>query len=251
MKKAALGIIAIAALIGTPVLAADMALKALPPPSPPTWAGWYVGINGGGGREQNNWSFPVDQFFTTAAGQGFSTNPSGGLVGGHFGYNAQWGQWVVGAEFDGDWTGLSQTLVGPVTPTYPLDSYTTKLYDLETLTLRVGYAPGQWLWYGKGGIATGTVNLNVVSGAPVAGVAFSNTQRQWGPTAGAGVEYMFAPHFVIGVEYDFAALSSESISTNASCNGAATCTGSTVNPVTMNSGTFGISTVVGRASYKF
>ena len=89
--------------------------------------------------------------------------PNRRFVGGHFGYNAQWGQWVVGAEFDGDWMGLSQTLVGPVTPVYPFDTYTTKLYDLETLTLRVGYAPGNWLWYGKGGIATGTVNLNVIS----------------------------------------------------------------------------------------
>ncbi len=253
MKKAALGIIAIAALIGTPVLAADMALKAPPPPPACVWCGFYFGVDGGGGWGNTTWTFPNVQFFATAAGQGFATNPSGGLFGGHIGYNGQFGQsgqWIGGVEFTGDWANLQQTLVGPVTPLYPLDSYKTQLNDLETFTVRFGYAPGNWLWYGKAGIATGSVALNVLSGAPVAGEAFSNTTRTWGPTAGVGLEYMFAPHFIIGVEYDYAALPSEVINGTGACTVTATCS-TTAAPVAINSTTFGISTLVGRASYKF
>jgi len=255
MKKTLLGIAAVAALIATPAPAADMPLKAPPPAPAPecVWCGWYIGVNGGGGWGNTTWTYPTDNFYTTAAGQGFGTNPNGGLFGGHIGYNGQFGQtgqWVGGVEFTGDWANLQQTLLGPVTPTYPLDSYKTQLNDLETLTVRFGYAPGNWFWYGKAGIATGSVALNVISGAPVAGVAFSNTTRTWGPTAGVGLEYMLAPHFIIGVEYDYAALPSESITATAVCTVATTC-GTLTTPVTINSGTFGIQTLVGRVSYKF
>jgi outer membrane immunogenic protein len=56
MKRLATAIAAIA-LIGTPASAADMAVKA-PPPAPPlapvsTWAGWYIGLNAGGGWGNN------------------------------------------------------------------------------------------------------------------------------------------------------------------------------------------------------
>lgn len=252
MRKMLVAMAAVASLGGAPAFAADMPLKA--PPLAPTicnWCGWYVGVNGGVGWEHTTWTFPTANFYDTAAGQGFGTTPNGGLVGGQIGYNWQLGGgWILGGEFMGDWANLTETRVGAVTPVFPLDSYTTQLRDLETLTLRLGYAPGNWLFYGKGGVATGTERLSVISGAPVAGVAFSNDSRRWGPTAGVGVEYMVMPRLSIGVEYDYAALSKQSISTTAVCDGAATCTG-VVTPVSINSSTFGVSTVVGRISYKF
>ena len=50
MKNAWVGIAALATLIGTPALAADMALKAPAPSAPPPciWCGWYIGANAGG-----------------------------------------------------------------------------------------------------------------------------------------------------------------------------------------------------------
>ena len=56
MKNAAIKIAVIAALIGTPALAADMAVKAPPPVSASaySWTGFYVGGNvgyGWGGRQ--------------------------------------------------------------------------------------------------------------------------------------------------------------------------------------------------------
>lgn len=123
MKKIGLGLIA-AGLLVTPALAADMALKAPLLPPPPLWTGWYVGANGGGGWANTTWTFPAPQFFATAAGQSFSTNPNGGIAGGQIGYNYQFSNWVVGGEFMGDWANLSQKVVGPV-PAFPFDSFTT------------------------------------------------------------------------------------------------------------------------------
>jgi len=54
MKKLAICLIAVAGLIGTPVLAADLATKGAPPPPPPpvfSWAGLYIGLNAGGVRQ--------------------------------------------------------------------------------------------------------------------------------------------------------------------------------------------------------
>jgi outer membrane immunogenic protein len=258
MNKIGLGIIAAGLLAGTPALAADMALKAPPLPVAGPWSGFYVGLNGGAGWDHNTWSFPFAQFYNTAPGQSFATNPNGGVAGGQVGYNLQFGQWVVGFEVAGDWSGLKQTLVGPVTPAFPLDSFTTKVQDYETFTARLGYAPGwpgngpaNWLLYVKGGGASGSVNFSGLSGAPVSGVAFSNTQRLGGGTVGAGVEFMWARHFVLGVEYDYIALAAAPFQATATCTTAATCGAGFTTPVNFNSGVFGISTVVGRLSYKF
>jgi outer membrane immunogenic protein len=248
MKKIGLGII-VAGLLATPAMAADMALKAPPLPPPPLWTGWYAGVNGGGGWENTTWTFTAPQFFATAAGQSFSTNPNGGIAGWQIGYNYQFGNWVVGGELMGDWANLSNKVTGPV-PAFPFDTFTTKLQDLESLTLRLGYAPGNWLFYGKAGVATGGINLSALSGPPVAGVGFSNTQRQVGPTVGAGLEFMWAQHFVVGVEYDFTSFGGEAVGATATCNGNPACTG-VVAPVGMTSGFFNISTVTGRVSYKF
>jgi len=204
MRKYLIAMAATATLAASPVLAADMELKAPPLPVMPPWAGSYIGINGGGGWDHNTWTFPTLQFFNTAVNQGFATNPNGGVAGGQMGYNFQFGQWVIGLEVAGDWSGMRQTLIGPVTPVFPLDSFTTKIQDYETFTARLGFAPGwsgygtgSWLLYVKGGGASGSVNFSGLSGAPVSGVTFSTTQRLGGGTVGAGVEFMLSSHFVL------------------------------------------------------
>lgn len=264
MKKlllAATGLIALA----TPALAADMApapvyTKAPPPVVVPcTWCGGYIGINGGGGWQDNSWTYPDVNFYSRVAGQGFRTNPDGGLAGGQIGYNWQLsGPWIMGAELMGDWANLKQTVVGPI-PTFPNDTYTTRLRDLESLTLRFGYGPTNWLFYGKAGVATGTERLDVLSGPPVAGVAYSISNREWGPTAGVGVEYMMTPNIVFGLEYDYASLSKISTDPRATC----TVTLCNTQPLNLtqgqsflinggvNSSRYDVNTVTARLSYKW
>jgi hypothetical protein len=65
-----------------------------------------------------------------------------------------------------------------------------------------------------------------------------------------GLEFLWTPHFVVGVEYDFTVLGGESVNTTATCTAAALC-GATTAPVAINSGAFNISTLTGRVSYKF
>ncbi len=115
MKRAIFGLggLAVSALfIAAPLSiagAADMAVKAPAPAPTCVWCGWYVGVDGGGGWEHTTWTYPNVNFYDTAVGQGFRTNPRGGLYGGHIGFNSQNGSWVFGAEFTGDWANLKQT----------------------------------------------------------------------------------------------------------------------------------------------
>jgi outer membrane immunogenic protein len=149
---------------------------------------------------------------------------------------------VWGAELTGDWTSLRQSLTGPIDPRFPNDVWTTKLRDLETLTGRFGYAFNNVLVYGKAGGATGLVNVSALSGVPVPGVTFSQSQRLWGTTVGAGLEYGLTANWILGVEYDYTRLWAGQFTGTAS-QGSVVSFG-TAAPFTVQS-------VVGRVSYKF
>jgi outer membrane immunogenic protein len=113
MKKFLIASTALAALIATPALAADMALKAPPPPPICIWCGWYVGGNAGGTWLQND---PVQTVGTPAfaaatfapesvVGAGLATSSLGtkrtGFIGGaQIGYNYQLTSTVIGFEAD-------------------------------------------------------------------------------------------------------------------------------------------------------
>jgi len=91
MRKLAIAAVAFGALTAaTPVVAADMALKAPPPAPSDPWAGWYIGANVGGsfGRATDT--------STYAGGVPFGATSSrldGILGGGQIGYNWQSGSW--------------------------------------------------------------------------------------------------------------------------------------------------------------
>ena len=90
-------------VLGTAVAgAADMAVKAPPPPPVPmfSWTGFYVGGNIGGAWSNSNWT---DTLFLTR----FNNNNNNGVFigGGQIGGNYQVGQFVIGGEWDFDWAG--------------------------------------------------------------------------------------------------------------------------------------------------
>ena len=85
VKNVAIGFAAVLALAGTPVFAADMAVKA-PPPAPPSapvysWTGCYVGGNVGLGwsRQSQN---RIDQFGVGPAPASYGVETDTSLVGG-------------------------------------------------------------------------------------------------------------------------------------------------------------------------
>jgi len=180
------GIAAAALVVSTPLLAADMPLKA-PPPPVSDWTGVYLGVNGGYGWATSSQAF--GPFFSTG-----NYNQTGGLVGGTYGGNWETpSRIVLGFEGDADWSRINGTaaICGIV-------ACFTNLQSIGTERLRVGYDLGGWMPYVTGGAAWGRIKAGVFSCV----VAFlCNSDTSPGYTVGGGVEWMFAPHWSVKAEY--------------------------------------------------
>ena len=217
MRKAAIGIVAVAAMIGTPVLAADMPLKAPPPPPAPvfSWTGWYVGGNVGysWGKADTDFNAAPVMVTTSAPASitipGFagsqSVKPEGIIGGGQFGYNWQFSpNWVVGLETDIQGSGEKASnnfsaIVDAVTGA-AVTNYEAKILWFGTVRGRIGYASDRVMLYATGGLAYGEVKIDgttTISGSirqPGLLLPFSIThaighsQVNAGWTVGAGVE---------------------------------------------------------------
>jgi outer membrane immunogenic protein len=209
---------AIALVAGGQALAAD-----LPPPVAPrapatyvpttvpvyNWSGIYIGANGGYAFGTANWSNPA---LGIATGN-FNTN--GGLAGGTIGGNVQWGAAVLGIEGDWDWSNLNGTSnIGGCGP-----GCQTKANWLSTVRGRAGWAIDRVLLYGTGGAAFAPVQAGF-SGGPFQ----SSTQVGW--TAGAGLEFAFAPNWTAKAEYLYADLGSFTCNVN--------CVGGALGPAPLN-----------------
>jgi outer membrane immunogenic protein len=199
MKKLAITITAIA-LIGTPAFAADMAVKAPPPPAPPpvpfyNWAGWYLGGNVGGA-----WMRASEQFINNAnVLDPLSFNPSSVIGGGQLGIQGQWGNWVLGAEGTFSFTDLNQTdqSIFPGPPR----TRSLRVDDIATVTAKGGYAANNWMVYVKGGWAD--IRLNPSSFNPLTGHTSGGAKWYGGWTIGTGVDYLFARNWIAGLEFDY------------------------------------------------
>jgi outer membrane immunogenic protein len=200
MKKVTRGIIAIGALIGTPALAADMALKA-PPLPPPTWnwTGIYLGVAGGVGLGNTR------QTDTTGVTSG-SYVQGGGVLGGTVGANYQIQNIVVGAEFDMSWANVDGTTSNPLCSAGGGATCFTNLQWLNTDRLRLGVAVDRLLPYITGGAAAASIQAGQSSCAtPIAGaIASCGTNTEWGWTVGGGLEAMVAPKWSVKFEYLYA-----------------------------------------------
>jgi outer membrane immunogenic protein len=204
MKKFLLATIGSVVLLGmaAPALAADMAVKALPPAPLPViynWSGFYIGANGGWGSSHNCWDF--DNFVTPGGllltGDG-CRNRSGGLAGGQIGYRWQASQFVFGLEAQGDWADLSNTRVSLLDSTL---STRTKTDGIGLFTGQLGWAWNAALLYVKGGAAVTSNRFSIFDNLTGFELAAASATR-WGGTVGVGFEYGFAPNWSFGVEYD-------------------------------------------------
>ena len=150
------------------------------------WTGLYVGINGGATFNDIHW-------FSGPDGFGGTTSVTNGLVGGTVGYNLQaQDPFVLGFEVDADWSGTK----GTITPPTCLPGCELEVPWLGTARLRVGYAFDQFLPYVTGGVALGDLRANIV-GSPLG----TETGRNLGWTAGAGVEFVISGPLRAKVEY--------------------------------------------------
>ncbi len=221
-------------------------------PARTQWTGLYVGVQGGYAGSSTSWTYPSDTFFTIAAEplRGYAAKPDGAFAGGHLGFDYQVGSMVVGLEAAYNGTTIDQTRVGPVTPTFPNDRYTTSIDNLAMVTGRMGYALDSWLLYADGGFATAQATLNVVSGAPVAGVIADMEKRHYGWVAGGGVERMIYPSVILGLEYDYVRLDPRVHSTLTTGADTDPNVPGSREPVVIDSGNINLQTIAARLSIK-
>ena len=190
MKRLCVALIGVATLAGA-AAAADLPRAPQPYAPPPAvyapvynWAGFYIGINGGGGFGSSSWD--------STGGR----NIDGGLIGGSTGYNFQFGQAVVGVEGDIDWADIS----GSTTNGCPLGCKTGDSW-LSTVRGRLGYAADRFMPYVTGGVAFGDIKATT-PGFPGA----STTNVGW--TLGAGLEAALSRNWTGKVEYLYVDLGS-------------------------------------------
>ncbi len=208
MRKV-LGVVGAALLFTGPALAADLPVKAPAYKAPPlmpvfSWTGWYIGGNAGYGWGESTSPTITSPNFIFAPGSFPSLSPKGFIGGGQIGYNWQVNNWVLGleADFQGADIKASGTNLVTVGGAPGTASLSEKLDFLGTVRGRLGWAAGNWLFYGSGGLAYGdvhsTINLSDAAGDLVAG-AHSETRVGW--AAGAGINYAVTPNWILGVDY--------------------------------------------------
>jgi high affinity Mn2+ porin len=178
---------------------------------PYDWSGFYAGGHLGYAWGSSNWTAvpgisgsldfaqPIDNFDQT--GSFF-----GGFQGG---YNYLLpNRFLIGAEADASFPShqnLSGISIGDTStftsPTLGAESYSETLLSSGTVRVRVGYAPGNWLFYATGGFAWTHDQLSLTRLAT--GATESPSLWRLGWAAGAGVEIPIMPHWTARLEYLF------------------------------------------------
>lgn len=223
MKRLLFGIAAIAALIGTPALAADLCCTKAPPPPPccapaPSWTGFYLGLNAGWGWDADPHSIVIS---TNPALGGYpattnGTAASGALGGVTFGYNWQLSNVVFGFEADIDGSSIHNSFSGRVIDGFG-DTLTAEkdLNYLSTIRGRLGFAFTSVLVYGTGGFAFGGVKnslVDVLTVPPTGTVTMQRDTTATGYVVGGGMEFLVAPRWSLKAEYLYVNLGSYMLS---------------------------------------
>jgi high affinity Mn2+ porin len=176
-----------------PAAAADMPVKAPHIQSLFDWTGLYIGAHAGFGRGAS--SALLGDPLPAA-----TSNVFNGMIGGvQAGYNLRLPSGLLlGVEGDISFPNylISNSVVSSLAT---LRSDVTEQLDyFATARGRLGYATGSWLVYATGGLAfAGERFLNT----PANGNDEKILRTRLGWAAGGGVEYGFAPHWSVRLEY--------------------------------------------------
>jgi len=244
-RRVLLGAVSSVALVSS-AFAADIYTPSAPAYAavvlPPSWAGFYIGVNGGyGGNSSERFSedvypnaTPTTLYSTLHGGDTIA----GGFGGAQLGYNWQFGPLVAGFETDiegsniqgsgADTTFNSAPAVNPsslcgsgggIAPGgYPGACAGKNDLNVDwfgTVRARLGYAIGGTLLYATGGFAYGGVHSSsgYIDNSGGAGVGpffgrASNSTTATGWVAGAGIEYKLTPSWTLKGEYQYIDLGS-------------------------------------------
>jgi len=213
--------------------AADLAYKAAPQPAPvpySSWTGFYIGLNGGyGGNNESQSIAGANPLSVTVVGTGIvpaalKVVPNGWVFGGQAGYNYQMGIFVMGGEADLQWANISGSATQLLT-TAPLNlrGLSASLTSMGssnvdwygTVRGRIGFLPvSSLLVYATGGLAYGQINDNTSialavsnKGVPINGLNAtaldSNNTTKFGWVVGGGFEYALNRNWSVKTEYQY------------------------------------------------
>jgi high affinity Mn2+ porin len=204
--------------------------KAPPPAAPATfdWTGFYAGGHLGYAAGFSNWAATQaggaapSLFGSLDLFQGYDLFKGTGsyLLGLQAGYNFMLPSRVVlGVEADVSFPsvlGASQAIASPL---IGQAIYRDQVQMSGTLRGRIGYAPGNWLFYATGGFSYSfdEISRTQVSGAAVGGTAVAGTVENLfmvpriGGAAGAGIEVALTPRWMARIEYLFTDYGSGSV----------------------------------------
>ena len=247
MRKLLSAIAGFAAIVATPAIAADMAVKAPPLPPAPinSWTGWYVGGNVGYGWGSAQDALAIAQpslnpalpLSTLAASNTYRI--SGVTGGAQAGYNWRVQNYLLGVEADFQGSGQKgggasnsafinplflQTVATAITESVKLDW-------LGTVRGRLGVANDHWIVYATGGLAYGELKTSgVAQPAPIPALGISNPPYSWsnestkvGWTVGGGIDNALTANWSWKVEYLYIDLGT--LRTNATYNAGFSCFG--------------------------
>jgi len=209
----------VVALMADAVSAADIPLtypvKAQPLPPLDDWSGFYVGGHIGYAAGRSNWNaLPTQPGLPATTGSlNLYLPPDAFAEGGSFfeglqaGYNHMLhNRVVVGVEADASfpaWPNLNGVSIGGLSnfnsPVFGAATLSETVMSSGTVRGRIGYAPGNWLFYATGGFAW-TYNMQTLTQV-VAQTSETSGLWRFGWAAGAGVEIPIAPHWTARAEY--------------------------------------------------
>jgi outer membrane immunogenic protein len=181
-----------AAPLAAPAQAADMPVKtpAAVVEAAFNWSGLYFGVNGGWAHGKADWlwlnALPTEE----------NQRIDGGVIGGHAGYQRQFGRFVLGAEVNFLGARIDASAICNVNAAFRCESEVQRLW---TVGPRLGVAFNNVLVYGTGGFASAQLATTAI--AVVTGATFWTsklTHNGW--FGGGGVEYGITPNVIAGVE---------------------------------------------------
>jgi high affinity Mn2+ porin len=217
---AGLGLLALAGNARAADLSVGLPTKAPPPAAPVSydWTGYYLGAHLGYALGGSNWSATqagapgLSGSLDFSNAYNFATGNGSYLLGLQAGYDAVLAsRWLLGVATDisfPSFVGGNTTFASPPTGTA---NYLERVEFSGDARVRLGYAPGHWLYYVTGGFAFSydQFTRTQLAGFPAGGSAVPGTVENLymvprvGGVVGAGVEVALAAHWSAQFEYLF------------------------------------------------